>query len=90
MEYKDKVAIVTGGAHGIGKCIAEELRQRGASVAVIDVREGDHFVGAISKNEVLEASACEVIRQHGLQAAAPHLRHRTPYKQCLSILAKWS
>ena len=34
MEYKNKVAIVTGGAHGIGKCIAEEFRKKGASVSV--------------------------------------------------------
>ena len=35
MEWKDKVAVVTGGAHGIGKCVADELRKRGAKVAVI-------------------------------------------------------
>lgn len=65
MEYKNKVAIVTGGAHGIGKCIAEEFRKKGTSVAVIDVREGDHFVGDISKKEVVEAFADEVIGKYG-------------------------
>ena len=65
MNYNDKVAVVTGGAHGIGKCIADEFRKKGAHVAVIDVREGDHFVGDISKRDVLEAFADEVIDKHG-------------------------
>lgn len=65
MEWKDKVAVVTGGAHGIGKCVADELRKRGAKVAVIDVREGEHFVGDISRKEALEAFASDTIARHG-------------------------
>lgn len=33
MEYKDKVAVVTSGAHGIGMCVAEEFRKRGVGWA---------------------------------------------------------
>ena len=62
--FKDKIVIVTGGANGIGKCIADEFRKQGACVYVIDRQEGDHFVGDISKKEVLEAFVSEVLKKH--------------------------
>ena len=62
--FKDKVVIVTGGANGIGRCIADEFRSQGAVVYVIDKQEGGHFVGDISKKEVLEAFASEVLSKH--------------------------
>ena len=62
--FKDKVAIVTGGAQGIGRCIADEFRKAGAHVYVIDIQEGPHFVGDISKKETLEEFASFVLSRH--------------------------
>ncbi|MBQ3730737.1 MAG: SDR family oxidoreductase [Muribaculaceae bacterium] len=65
MEFKDKIAVVTGGAQGIGHCIAEEFLKAGAHVCVIDKQAGNHFVGDIADKQVLERFAREVIEKYG-------------------------
>jgi NAD(P)-dependent dehydrogenase (short-subunit alcohol dehydrogenase family) len=39
MDLNDRCAVVTGGAHGIGRALAEELTARGAKVVVADLNE---------------------------------------------------
>ena len=65
MDFKDKVAVITGGAQGIGRCIVEEFRKAGAAVCVIDKQQGDYFVGDLADKETLEQFAEEVIAQYG-------------------------
>ena len=65
MDFKNKIAVVTGGAQGIGRCIADEFRKAGATVCVIDKQPGDWFVGDLADKQVLEQFAQEVIAKHG-------------------------
>ncbi|MBR0228929.1 MAG: SDR family oxidoreductase [Clostridia bacterium] len=60
-----KVAVITGGAHGIGRAIADAFLREGATVHIIDIQPGGWFVGDVSKKEDLERFAASVIEKSG-------------------------
>ena len=63
--FASKVAVVTGGAKGIGRAIVQEFRKAGAAVCVIDLLPNEYFVGDVSDRAALETFARKVIAEHG-------------------------
>ena len=63
--FQDKVVVITGGAGGIGKCIAEEFEKAGAKVCIIDIAENPYFVGDIGDEATLRIFANKVITKYG-------------------------
>lgn len=63
--FQNRVVVVTGGAKGIGKTIADEFRKSGAHVCVIDLLENDYFVGDLADQTMLDAFADKVIADYG-------------------------
>ena len=60
-----KVAVVTGGGHGIGKAVADAFRSKDVIVHIIDIKQGDWFVGDVGKKEDIERFAKYVTEQSG-------------------------
>lgn len=64
-KFCNKVAVITGGVNGIGKCICDKFKELGAEVCIIDTMPNDYFTGDIGDKSIIEKFCDKVIKQYG-------------------------
>ncbi len=66
------VAVVTGGASGIGAACAVRLAAEGAIVATVDIADGVDYVVDVRDEAAIEAAFADVVGTHGRLDAVVH------------------
>jgi NAD(P)-dependent dehydrogenase (short-subunit alcohol dehydrogenase family) len=61
----DRVALITGGASGIGAAIGAALAAKGARIAVADIAEGSEFHCEVSDPDSVAQTVGAVVEVHG-------------------------
>lgn len=63
LNWEDEVVLITGGAGGLGTCLAEVFALRGVGVAVVDVVSEEEFVGAVGDDREGHSKGDDVKRK---------------------------
>lgn len=72
MELQNKVAIVTGGASGLGKAITEILLQNGTKVVVLDINSV--LLDSLEENENLLKITCDITQENEIAKAIKQIK----------------
>jgi len=93
MELEDRVAIITGGAQGIGEATANKLAELGAKVAVLDINlEGAEAVASRIRNAHFDAIAVQtdIARREQVESAVTEVFNRFGSVDILINNAGWT
>src|ERR1700689_1562998 len=69
VKVKDSAAVVVGGASGMGRATAQQLAERGARVAVLDLPSSDGAAVAKELGAGSSVHPCDVTDSDGVEAA---------------------
>jgi NAD(P)-dependent dehydrogenase (short-subunit alcohol dehydrogenase family) len=75
--HQDKVAVITGGANGIGQAFAQRLAQDGVHIAIADVEPADATVRLVEQaGRQALAVSCDVTSPDAVAAMAAQVERR--------------
>ncbi len=70
VDLSDRTAVITGGASGIGRAIAERFTNSGARVVIVDLDQDAAEKAAAELGESASALACDVTSSESISSAA--------------------
>ena len=75
--HKDKVAVITGAANGIGQAFAKRLAEDGVHIAIADIAPGDATVKMVEQaGRQALACQCDVTSEQSVAAMAAEVQKK--------------